>query len=195
MESLFEKQIGYHEWMFLDSEVEKNVGYTVAEVVKANLGNNFPWKSIQKGTSGGAHPWAVISSDPVQMSERDLVTLGGMYVAYILNGLIGPGKTVVNHSKLTEFGEAYTFATLAGMFFGMPFDVTVQNSSEFESDVSNVKELVLNKLGDFSGKSFVSSKSIFSDSISRLFEVTNMDKEFSKKAEVWAENLSESIGR
>ena len=81
------------------------------------------------------------------------------------------------------------------MFFGMPFDVTVQNSSEFESDVSNVKELVLNKLGDFSGKSFVSSKSIFSDSISRPFEVTNMDKEFSKKAEVWAENLSESIGR
>lgn len=57
MGSLFENQIGYHEWMFLDSEVEKNVGYTVAEVVKVNLGNNFSWKSIQKGTSGGEHHW------------------------------------------------------------------------------------------------------------------------------------------
>ena len=137
----------------------------------------------------------MVTSDPVQMSERDLVILGGMYVAFILNGLMGPKEIFVNHSKLTEFGKLYTFAILAGMLFAMPFDITVKNNSEFESDVSKVKKLVLNKLGDFSRKSFVSSKSIFSDSISRPFEVTNMDKEFIKKAEVWAENLSESIGR
>lgn len=201
MASMFDKEIGYHEWMFLDSEVEKNSGKTVAEVVESNLSNNFALKSIQKGTSGGRYFTTVINTEFVQMSERDLVVLGGMYVAFILNGLMGPRKTFMEHSKLTEFGESYTFAVLAGMLFAMPFDVTVKNESEFESDVSEIKESVLKKLGHFIGRSFLPRSSILKNPImlgvlvSRPFIMADMDRKFSKKAEVWAKNLSEAIDR